>query len=358
MGILHTQPLSERAVNSVPWNSDTADDRAERLVYEVALGNHLHLHPRVVEHSNHLSAACLSYLRARSCNCSERFAHGMAKVASPIDLPFAGRVQNIAELYRVLSGHGLVREQQCAIWRVFNQMIAADLVGPLRRPDALDIANQAGFDTAFLEQWLQDALRYSSARRQREVRLEELDPRLDFMRMDWHPIRQLQNETRLTYSALHQRRRYWSLRLREAHKALGGTFSEVEHRLFSPLGRAYLPWMDTRRFFRANPQAPLVQQGMLAGIPFLTGVSGVGMHTHQFAKAMAIDDVVSTRLVAVAYLLPILQHSICEVWLSEMEQAPQALDSFSYQLVLPGDFPPYTCGMFSGQLQGLFHALG
>ncbi|WP_449434434.1 hypothetical protein [Pseudomonas putida] len=324
---------------------------AERFAHEVMLGNHLYLHPWVIDYSDRMANACLRYLRVRSACSGGSLADALTQVASPIDLPFAGRVQSAGALYKVLRGGCAVREQQCAIWRVFAQLIAPDLVGANRRFDALDIAHRAGFDVNFLHDWLADATRYASLRLGETVALEQLDARFDFLRMDWHAIRQLQNETRVVHSAIHQRQRYWSLRSRAAHRALGGTFSEVESMLYSPLGKEYLPWMDTRRFLKPNPDHAWVREAAQSAIPLITGASGVGMHTHQFAKALGIHDVVSTRLVAIAYLLPMLQHSIYEVVVSERTHAPLNVDAYGLQEWVPIEFPSLDSGILLADQQ-------
>ncbi|MBX3726183.1 MAG: hypothetical protein KF823_09720 [Xanthomonadales bacterium] len=261
-----------------------------------------------------------------------------------MDLPFAGRVNSNADLLGVFRGDGSIREEQCTVWRVFSHLIAEDLVGAQRLPDVLDVADRAGFHLGHLQAWLAEAIDYTSRQTDRQVGAESVDPRFGFMRMDWHPIRQLQYQSRAAYSSLHQARRFWSLRSRTDHEAIGGTFSRFERNLSSPLGPNFLPWLDTRRFYRPNPQSTIVRRAYEAGVPMITGASGVGMHTHQFARVLGIDDTVAVRLVAIAYLVPILQHSIYEVWISERSDAPEAIDAFSYADVLPVDIASFNLG--------------
>ncbi|HEY4294699.1 hypothetical protein [Luteibacter sp.] len=259
------------------------------------------------------------------------------RIHRPVELPFAGRVGSTLDLFRVLHGEGSIREEQCVVWRVFSELIACDLVGGMRRDDSLEIAERAGFNLYHLEGWLTDAANHARARTGWDTAWNQVNPRDDFMRMDWHAIRKLQDDTRLIYSSMHQRQRYWSLGTRAEHLASGGSFSRFETRLSGPLGPGRLPWVDARRFAKPNPVSPVVQDAERSRVPMVTGVSGVSMHMHQFARVLGVDDPIGVRLVAAAYLLPIRQHSFYEILVSEGSAAPDRVEPLVYRDLVPID---------------------
>lgn len=314
-------------------------DRCARQVFEARFGHYLASHPWAVSVSQEMSRACLKYLRLREKYGQRRISYDLlSKMARPVAFPFSGRVRNIREFMLALKGAGNIREQQCSIWLFFSNVLAEDLVGPEHHPQVYDFATEAGLDAELLGSWVESALRYVKQAKGKQIDIAELDPRIDFMRMDWHSIRQLQMATRQTYSDLHQNRRFWSTITRERFILDGGEFSQAETELQSPLGREFLPWFDSRRFFRPNPDSDFVRAARLLDIPLVTGISGVGMHTFQFARALRIGDTIGTRLTALAYLLPIEQHSYYEVMISELDDAPALPEQISYLHCAPLDW--------------------
>jgi hypothetical protein len=289
-----------------------------------------------------MARACVSYLRARARHAGgdlRRVTYEQwAKMRRTVAFPFSGRVHNALQLASALTKDGDIRQQQCQVWLFFSNLLAEDLVGPQRLPYAYDLAADSGLDASVIRAWVQSALQFARIHRGQQCELSDLDPRIDLLRMDWHPIRRLQLDTRQTYSEIHQGYRFWSTLTREHFLSDGGTFSRAEQTLQSPLGQRYLPWFDSRRFFRPDPHSGFVQAAERLGIPLVTGISGVGMHTFQFARALGIRDAVGVRLVALAYLLPIEQHSYYEVAVSEQEHAPERPERFSYRHCAPLDW--------------------
>ena len=188
-----------------PQEPSRRAERSARQTFEVRLGHYLADHPRVRATSAQMIEVCRRYLEARAKsgagfgNCSVH--HALSKLLRPVQYPFSGRVRNAKEMMEVLRGGGNVREQQCTIWLFFAAVLAEDLVGKLRHPGVYDFAGAAGLNCAVLETWVAQALDFKSRSARDEVTVATLDSRLDFLRMDWHSIRQLQLKTRSTASA-------------------------------------------------------------------------------------------------------------------------------------------------------------
>lgn len=291
-----------------------------------------------------MTLACLTYLQVRARRQSPTYRRNsstfecLRKMLRPVALPFGGRLRNAHELMQVLRGGGNIREQQCSIWLFFANILAEDAVGSSRLDNVYDLADEAGLSAEELRQWVSASQEFKAQKLQRETQIEDIDPRFEFLRMDWHPIRQLQIATRRLYSERHQQQRFWSTKTREQFVLEGGTFSAIETTLQSPRGPRFLPWMDTKRFFGLNSESGFIQRAQQLQIPMLTGVSGVGMHTFQFARVLNVQDRVGVRLAALAYLLPIEQHSYYEVLVSESSEVPPEPERFDYRDAAPVDW--------------------
>jgi hypothetical protein len=342
--------MSDARVNRLPdpgpvgrQDTSTAGILEERRRFEVRLGHYLVDHPASLEVSRRMIVACNRYLIARARRRSgqfQRHAQYSSQIASmlrPVPYPFAGRLRNRTDAYRVLNGEGNVRELQGTIWLFFAHILAEDLVGPACRADVLDVVAAAGLSPSATQEWLMNA-RVHAAEGGRDVSDAALHPYHDLIQLPWHPIRQLQLESREFYSPLHERGRYWSHATRSAFCREGGRFSDIERVLTSPVGADRVPWIDPARFIRPNRQSPFVQDAWQQQIPLVTGLSGGAMTVHLFARVLDIPTDDSLLAATIGYLISSGAHSFYEVLMGYGDNTTRTHPGPGYSQIATGPF--------------------
>lgn len=230
----------------------------------------------------------------------------------PVPLPFAGRPLNLRGCHQFLAGEGNVRELQGTVWLFMAHLFAEDVVGPKRHPNALAWVEEAGLSRELVEGWIADAINDKRARTAGHADVDAIDP-MEFSLMRWHPVRVLQQQTRVKHSPMHESFRQWSLKKRREFLADGGEFSPTEVLTRSPLGPDRVPWMDPARFFSPNYSHPLIRSICAERMPLRTGVSGVAMHIVNFGNVLQIRDAAGLRIAAAGYLLSLYAHSFAEI---------------------------------------------
>lgn len=308
---------------------------ARREQFEVRLGHYLAAHPIALDISRRMAQASLRYLRARARRVSSdprarrRALHVLfAKVMRPVALPFSGRTANIKEMFEVLSGNGSIRELQGSIWLVMAHVLAEDLVSAETNDEAMECACAAELDCHEIETWIQHARRYKDSAGD----TGPLRPQEDLIFLPWHPIRQVQRESRQIFSRLHEKQRHWSMLDRARFLDEGGSFSPIEQRRRSPLGACKVPWLDARRFTRPNDASAFVRSAYSRGIPLCTGASGVATHIAQFARILQVKEADDVLLAALGYLMSTKAHSYYEILFSMQSHHP--LEMLPYEFAI------------------------
>ena len=292
-----------------------------RRAYERRLGHFIVAHPRALSCARELIAATRRYLVARAELTATSRPRRRLEVRSlmrrcgrPLADPFAGRVGLDTErLSRLFAGDGHVRELMAHVWSFACNLLCHDLIGVRRFSSWRQAAAVAGYDLAVIETSLAQAKRaYRRRTGDSSGRVGEPDAREDFLKMPWHPVRRAQRSTRLKGPQLDVTAA-WSTMTRAEFEAVGGCFSPIERRLESGLGADFVPWLDASRVWSLDPSSRLVRWAHRAGVPLVTGLSGVTMQLLLIARALNVGPLVDVRLACLGYLLSTGAHSFHEV---------------------------------------------
>lgn len=296
-----------------------------RLDFEYRLGNHLAGDDAVLDVARHVCMACGRYVKARAAADATstdgktwRTYQLLQQILQPAPLPFArhagspwaGRARNVRELQGILEGTGNIRELLGCVWLSFSFVIGEHMVGRSARPDAVDVAERAGFDADVLREWLALAVETKRAK-QPSATLSDLDAKRDFLRMPWHPVFELNRRTHVL-SSHPQRIRVWSRDTRAGFLRAGGSFSRIEETTVNPFGKERVPWIDPARFTDLNEEDALVRLARTHAMPMRTGISRVSMQMMQFARVTRVPNLSHMRVSALGYVLSVRAHSFLE----------------------------------------------
>lgn len=292
---------------------------ATRRVYEVRLAHFLTRSSWAVRSAQRMIATARRYIEARAALSVARGPRRRIEVIQllqrcgrPWDDPYAGRVGlGALRLSGVFSGRGNLRELMAHVWSFARNLLCHDLVGEHRHPRWPEIAASAGFDVAAIEVMIRRARAYREGRtRQGALGIDELDAKKDFLDMPWHPLRRRQAAMRVASPGQKAR---WSTVTREEFAAMGGRLSAVENELSSGLGDELVPWIDAGKVWSLNESSSFVQEARRAGIPLVSGISGVTMQLLQIARLLNIGPPENVRLACLGYLMSTGAHSFHEV---------------------------------------------
>jgi hypothetical protein len=284
--------------------------------YEAQLGHFIAQHPLTISCAQALIQACWRYFQVRARWTAKspsqqplEFGRLLQRCSLPLTDKYTGRVgEGVAQIRRVYQGQANVREMMAHLWAFNTKHFCADLVGPEKLPDALSIAHEAGLNTAEIEAMIAEAVAYNGISSNESA----LDPKDDFVKMPWHPVRQLQEATRLP-NPLAENGDIWSRQTRRQFVSEGGIFSPMELRLKSGLGAVYVPWLDARRQWLPNETHPFVKTARQAQLPLGTGLSGMTMQFIQLARILNVGPDEYVRLACLGYLLSTKSHSFYEI---------------------------------------------
>ncbi len=294
-----------------------------RQQYEARLGHFLAQHPLALACARAMLKKARAYIYIRTQRVSQTPIEHRAEISRsllacghPLDEIFAGRVgKSPPRILRVFEGHGNLRELMVHLWLFANRFFCFDLVGERRLPGALAMAGKVGFDVAEIQRALDTAIAFKQAQGgewNSTNPLDTLDATDDFIKMPWHPIRQAQEVTRVENTA-QKNGAGWSTLTRGRFEADGGVFSSMENTLRSPLGEEYVPWLDARRYWLPNENAPFVQHARRNHLPVSTGLSGMTMQIMQTARMLGVGPASHVRLACLGYLLSTGAHTFHEI---------------------------------------------
>lgn len=236
-------------------------------------------------------------------------------IAKPVDYPFSGRIHNQEEFYNIFKGNGNIRELIANTWLFINNVFAVDLVGKKRISAVYELAEKSGFNMPEIEKMTAKALAYKSEQRNKKATIDDLDPKLDFVKMYWHEIRKIQVKSRIPHE-YNKTNEIWSRTLKTEFEAEGGEFSPIEKRLNSKRGKEYVPWLDARFMWLPNSESQFVKAAWEKDIPLMTGLSGVTMQLFQIAYLLDIFEHEAIKTACLGYLLSTKAHSFHEIMMA------------------------------------------
>lgn len=223
---------------------------------------------------------------------------------------FAGRVETMEQAEAVFDGHGNVRELMCHVYRFGIAILAKDLVGPDCLHDATldEIFHGMGVPVSEAHSLITRATRFHGKAKQ------ALDLTREFWDMPWTPIFiQFHKSGRRRKPAASQ----WSSETRATFRANGGELSELEERLSSERGAAYVPWSDPVSYVNIDVDPELTRPFYLAasrkGLPCLTGRSLSCLKLFMLDAALGLGAPRCCRCACIAYFAPIGSHSAHEI---------------------------------------------
>jgi hypothetical protein len=173
----------------------------ERQKFEARLGHFIAQHPITIACAQELMHAALRYLKVRAgwstTSITEQnieLEQLLQRCCLPLTDKYTGRMgHSLEHLWRVYRGQANVREMMAHLWAFTNKLFCFDVVGPDRVPEVLHIAHEAGLNVAEIQALIAQALRFKA----NGNNVAGLVPKDDFIKMPWHPVRQLQHATRL-----------------------------------------------------------------------------------------------------------------------------------------------------------------
>lgn len=344
-----TPPASPRGVPPSRFRRPRHGRHKAELVvlrlYETRLAHFIASHPCALGSARRMIAAARSYIEARA-ELTAQSEHErrlevtrlLRRCGRALDDPFTGRVGFAPEkLSSLFSGHGNLRELMAHVWSFASNLLCHDLVGarPFSRwPEA---AESAGFDFTAIETMIRRAEEFHQRPAEEHPGARpELDANRDFLKMPWHPVRHAQKRMRIRI-AEQDVKSSWSTMTRAEFEAAGGMFSGAEAELTSGLGRQYVPWLDSSRIWSLEDSSRWVREASKAGIPLVSGISGVTMQLLQVARILNTGPLEDVRLACLGYLMSTGAHSFHEVM--------AAAETFGCAYDHPGDYleiPPLS----------------
>ncbi|KNC52970.1 uncharacterized protein AMSG_09141 [Thecamonas trahens ATCC 50062] len=273
-----------------------------RRSYEQRVCNALTAHSMVRDACVAIRDAAYLYMKERA-EIGPPLDELLALTATPLDLPFSGRVgADPARLRAVWEGdtrvvpdadtvRTLLTHFHCFITRI----LAPDLVS-LEHAALNDIATRCGWDLELLAKL--HSADYPSG--------EEL------ARMTRHRLTRAQNAMRAATGV--SERDAWSHASRAAFAAVGGSLTAWEEQLESPHGPLAVPWIDAARLCTLIAANKTVRVLANLGIPLVTGVSGCTLRYMTFGGLIAPRVAPALiRAASLAFLVPTGAHTFYEV---------------------------------------------